>query len=120
MGEERLFQGGDISVKEDDYSREAINRGTAIIRGNTVFVLSRSLLPNHLNQNQTLTTHNAHRQCRTLSKQLYLLSLGFLIRITVFTRIYKCQNVNKFIHTNNSNFRSLVELTFVTFIINTV
>ena len=27
-----------ISVKEDDYSREAINRGTAIIRGNTVSV----------------------------------------------------------------------------------
>ena len=30
-----------ISVKGFDYSRKAINRGTAIIRGNTVYVILR-------------------------------------------------------------------------------
>ena len=36
----RLFEGGDyfkyFGQRGGDYSREAINRGTAIIRGNTV------------------------------------------------------------------------------------
>ena len=39
----RLFEGGDyfkyFGQRGGDYSREAINRGTAIIRGNTVYFL---------------------------------------------------------------------------------